>query len=111
MESFEEKHLIQLPTHYKAIANSKTVHTLNYGDEDWYVINLDELEYYLQESSETQGFPQNGLPIAHNRSGDYLFIFPILNTNECLSILFIFKHETEEVFALEELGGIFSAIK
>jgi len=110
MISFEEKYKLILPTEYKAVAEQKMV--LELLEDTWDIIIPDELEFYLQQASDSIGFPVNGIPLAHNWSGDYLLVFPVLNSEGVTNILFKFNHETEEIHALQESAAVFlSAIE
>ncbi len=80
-------------------------------EDTWDIIAPVELDVYLQQASDSSGFPVNGLPLAHNWSGDYLFVFPVLESEDVTKTLFIFNHETEEIYALKESFEVFLSAK
>ncbi len=97
---FEKKHEIILPETYKEISDLDLTFVL--AGDTWEIIKSDYLDFYLSAASETSGFPINGLPIAHNHNGNYIFILPFFNSNQFSSNIFLFNHETKEVYTLKE---------
>lgn len=109
MTIFENKHRVNLPDAYKEISDFNV--TVQLAGDTWDIIKPDDLEFYLSEASETSGFPTNGLPLAQNQCGNYIFVFPIYESNYFSLNLFLFDHETEEVYVLKETVECFREIQ
>ena len=66
----------------------------------WYIPGAEDLSYYIKEARDSDGFPSNGVVIAYDGCGNYLFLLEKRVSSDVEPDIYLHDHETLEIIKI-----------